>query len=613
MEKISYEEFKEEWLKDILADNPFPLQKGRRFAQKLFVQWFDLGDDAEVFLNDGCGDGGIDMAYYEQGDTEAGEGNTWYIVQSKYGTSYTGSNTLFSEANKIFDTLEGHNKAISKMTCDIIEQVNNFRGTASEKDKIIIVFATCDPLSDDEKRAIIDIKNAAIARFGNIIQIESISVYNIYLRLDEVAMQTKKYEVPITTNLVPSGPDLLIGSTKLLNLYEFMKAYRTITSDLELIYEKNVRKFLGSKRKVNKGIEETLRNAPEKFGIYNNGITIVVEDFSFSSTDNYILVNPYIVNGCQTTRTIWDVLYKNLENVGTGKNEKLDDWKQKLQQSVVVTKIVRIGEFGEQLLNDTTKYTNSQNAVSAKDFIALESNFQNWSLEMQDKYHIFLEIQRGAWDSIKTQMQKSLKQYDIVDHVTALDLLKIYAAAWMKRPGKAFGVTPPFAPGGSIFKEIMQKEYFGVDDLYAAYLLRKTTFDFNFAKQSPIPSIGKGRYLLYLVMVEMIKECINGTILNSEDDRIITRCIIDIFDGNRPEAAKKLYKASLNVIERYFSSANSDSLYREQMFNGDINLFLKSEKLGKRDAIPKLYNNIAVVSYIIEQTEDKDIIRQAFL
>lgn len=267
MEKISYEDFKNEWLKDILADNPFPLQKGRRFAQKLFVQWFDLGDDAEVFLNDGCGDGGIDMAYYEQGDTEAGEGNTWYIVQSKYGTSYSGSDTLFSEANKIFDTLEGHNKAISIMTCNILEQVNHFRETASEKDRIVIVFATCDPLSEDEKRALNDIKHAAIARFGNIIQVESISVYNIYLRLDEVAMQTTKYEVPITTNMVPSGPDLLIGSTKLLNLYEFMKAYRSATSDLELIYQKNVRKFLGSKRRVNKGIEETLRNAPEKFGI----------------------------------------------------------------------------------------------------------------------------------------------------------------------------------------------------------------------------------------------------------------------------------------------------------------------------------------------------------
>ena len=613
MEKISYEEFKEEWLKDILVDNPFPLQKGRRFAQKLFVQWFDLGDDAEVFLNDGCGDGGIDMAYYGQGDTEAGEGNTWYIVQSKYGTSYSGSDTLFYEANKIFDTLEGHNKAISMMTCDIVEQVNNFRETASEKDKIVIVFATCDPLSDDDKRAINDIKHAAIARFGNIIQIESISVYNIYLRLDEVAMQTTKYEVPITTNLVPSGPDLLIGSTKLLNLYEFMKAYRAITSDLELIYEKNVRKFLGSKRKVNKGIEETLRNAPEKFGIYNNGITIVVKDFSFSSTDNYILVNPYIVNGCQTTRTIWDVLYKNLENVGTGKNEKLETWKQKLQQSVVVTKIVRIGEFGEQLLNDTTKYTNSQNAVSAKDFIALESNFQNWSSEMQDKYHIFLEIQRGAWDSIKSQMQKSLKHVDIVNYVTALDLLKVYAAAWMNEPGKAFGKTPPFAPGGSIFKEIMQKENFGVDDLYAAYLLRKTSFDFEYAKHSSTPSLGKGRYLLYLVIVEMIKECINGTYLNPEDDSVITRCVINIFDGNHPEATKKLYKAATNVMERYFSSTNDNSLYRETMFNGDINAFLKNDKIGKRNETPKLYTNIAIVSYIIGDTQDKEIIRDAFL
>ena len=119
--------------------------------------------------------------------------------------------------------------------------------------------------------------------------------------------------------------------------------------------------------------------------------------------------------------------------------------------------------------------------------------------------------------------------------------------------------------------------------------------------------------MLYLVIVEMIKECINGTYLNPEDDSVITRCVIDIFDVNHPEAAKKLYRAATNVMERYFSSTNDNSLYRETIFNGDMNAFLKNERIGKRNETPKLYTNIAIVSYIIGDTQDKEIIRDAFL
>lgn len=54
----------------------------------------------------------------------------------------------------------------------------------------------------------------------------------------------------------------------------------------DMLYEKNVRKFLGNRRKVNKGIENTLLTKPERFGLYNNGITIVVEEFQ-----NYLTIS----------------------------------------------------------------------------------------------------------------------------------------------------------------------------------------------------------------------------------------------------------------------------------------------------------------------------------
>ena len=34
-----------------------------------------------------------------------------------------------------------------------------------------------------------------------------------------------------------------------------------------------------------------------------------------------------------------------------------------------------------------------------KDFIALTSDFKTWSRHMADKYDLYLEIQRGGWES----------------------------------------------------------------------------------------------------------------------------------------------------------------------------------------------------------------------
>ena len=49
---------------------------------------------------------------------------------------------------------------------------------------------------------------------------------------------------------------------------------------------------------------------------------------------------------------------------------------RRLNKGIVVVKVVKVGSQGEELLVNTTRFTNSQNAVSQKDFIALESSFK---------------------------------------------------------------------------------------------------------------------------------------------------------------------------------------------------------------------------------------------
>lgn len=599
----NYETFKETWLSEILIDNPTSVQKGNRFARKLLTQWLDFNqDNDEIIFCDGAGDGGIDVAYLQRSDPEEDngpEGDSWYLFQSKYGTAFSGTETLLSESQKLIDTVDGQRTALSSLSTEVVGRLQQFRRSASERDKLILVFATTEPLTDAEQRALNDIKAMGRSRLGELFEVDSVNLQTIFNRLEEQEDERAKIQVPIVANLVQSGSELLVGSVKLVNLYKFLKDYQNKTQDLDLIYEKNVRKFLGGGRAVNKGIADTIDNRPERFGLYNNGITIVVENFQIQESDKYELTEPYIVNGCQTTKTIWNELKKKLDSGGTGENPELDEYKERLNKGILVVKIVKVGSDGEELLINTTKYTNSQNAVGQKDFIALEKGFRFWAAEMASKHNIYLEIQRGGWESEKAKQKTtlSLREYD--GTVNAFDLLKIFGAAWLEEPGLAFGKNPPFAPGGSVFKKITESDFFGVRELYASYLLYKLAKDLNFGRGADFPARAQTRYLFSFVLMKLLKDAMLYATLPTEPNNL-SDAIIKIFENNESEAAKNLSNSALQVIEGYLTSGEENSIYTEPKYTGDSNAFLKDSKLGKsEDFSPKLINSIALQKQLL--------------
>lgn len=626
---LTFEAFESEWLTDILADNPNSLEKGRRFSRKLIGQWFDFDGENEslddIIYCDGSGDGGIDIAYLQRGDEDeesANEGNTWYLVQSKYGKAFQGTNTLLQEAQKLIDTLDGKRPNLSSLSANVLQRLQTFRATASPKDKLILVFATQRPLTVDEKRVVEDIRAMGKNRLGSNFDTESISVENIYYRILETIPVLNKNKVNITAHLVSSGKELYVGSIGLVQLFEFLKNYKTKTGDLDLLYEKNVRKFLGNKRKVNKGIENTLLNKPERFGLYNNGITIVVEEFEeLPNKIQYQLTEPYVVNGCQTTRTIWGVLFNKLEAGGTGTSEELDKWKAKLEQGIVVIKIVKVGAKGEELLTETTRFTNSQNAVSEKDFLALESDFQKWAKSMAKRYSVFLEIQRGGWDSQKAYERQNPDTQKFNEHINAFDLLKVYGAAWLGEAGTSFGKNPPFAPGGTIFHKIVNQPDFDLDDLYAGFLLHKAGGQFKFGRGAEKQQRGQTRYLFYMLVVELLKDCFIAA-GKQVTNKSITKAFIRLFQPENEAQINALLGFAILIVDDYLTQGSDYSVFKEPRFlekGSDINSFLKWEQLGKGNDSTPLLNNliaqykIAMKGGISGQPKYRDMIKDVIL
>ncbi|WP_143661216.1 AIPR family protein [Streptomyces sp. ms115] len=117
------------------------------------------------------------------------------------------------------------------------------------------------------------------------------------------------------------------------------------------LFSSNVRDYLGSRRSqsnINNGIQETVLKEPTNLWAYNNGITALVHDFSFS--DGTVEITGLgIVNGAQTTGAIGSV---PAGDIG--------------QESHVLTRFIRCSD--PETVKSIVRFNNRQNPTQASDF-----------------------------------------------------------------------------------------------------------------------------------------------------------------------------------------------------------------------------------------------------
>lgn len=139
-------------------------------------------------------------------------------------------------------------------------------------------------------------------------------------------------------------------------------------SQLAAIYDKwgarlleaNVRSFLQARAKTNKGIQKTIKDEPELFFPYNNGLSATADAVSCVRTADGLAVasisNLQIVNGAQTTGSI---------------HTSLKSAKDQLAQVFVQMKLTVVPpERSEDIVPRISEYANTQNKVNAADFFS---------------------------------------------------------------------------------------------------------------------------------------------------------------------------------------------------------------------------------------------------
>lgn len=189
-----------------------------------------------------------------------------------------------------------------------------------------------------------------------------------YIYLDRDKMKSiilsndKSYEVDIRAeqNLLISTPSYVPSDVYILNIPadELIKLMVTKEGMLRKnLFDDNVRDFQGVSN-VNKEMLATLEECPERFFLYNNGITIVCKKIEIKN-GSFHLENPQIVNGCQTCNVIY-LAYKS--NIPLGK-------------VTVMTKLV--GSDTTEITQGIVRGANRQNIVYEEAFEIIKPFHKN--------------------------------------------------------------------------------------------------------------------------------------------------------------------------------------------------------------------------------------------
>ncbi|MDP4143107.1 MAG: AIPR family protein [Bacillota bacterium] len=175
------------------------------------------------------------------------------------------------------------------------------------------------------------------------------------------------------------------------DLAELNNKYSSTEVGKNLLYKLNFRDSLGKKSKTFDDMFRTIDTMPENFWFFNNGITIIAEEFILGEEEkNVVCLKRFsIINGAQSTSTLG--LY--LKDARLNNDfEKIEE----LKQVYVLARIVEIKD-DDKLRNDIAIYNNCQNPISSRDMVSNREEqirLNQW-LQDSEEPRIFVEIRRG--------------------------------------------------------------------------------------------------------------------------------------------------------------------------------------------------------------------------
>lgn len=204
-----------------------------------------------------------------------------------------------------------------------------------------------------------------------------------------------------------------------IEICQLMANEITVNGTIDLLFEENIRSYLGVKVRANKRMNETLNTREDAiyFPFLNNGITIICEELTLPrqpQNDTYLLPvkNPQIVNGLQTS---W-VLYQNFKKDPA------------LLKDIFVNVRVYETKQDKDIIAKITDATNTQTPINYRDKIS-NKDFNNLTKTIFQNVGINYITKRGETFS------KDASNYK--ESIESETVLKFWFATFFEEPETA--------------------------------------------------------------------------------------------------------------------------------------------------------------------------------
>lgn len=183
------------------------------------------------------------------------------------------------------------------------------------------------------------------------------------------------------------------------------------------LLESNVRAFLKLNRATNKGMSITIREQPGLFTAYNNGLVIVADEIVLKAlhegqqngvTAISQIINPRIVNGGQTTATLFHTKMKFPQT------DVSAIW---VPAKIIVPRSVT-GQARKDLISKIAEFANSQSAIKKSDlssshpFHVLASRAAENSYLPDGEGKWFYERTLGSYDAMLQQLSSNKAEFN---------------------------------------------------------------------------------------------------------------------------------------------------------------------------------------------------------
>ncbi|MEQ3442894.1 AIPR family protein [Pseudoalteromonas sp. BZP1] len=558
-------------------------QQKKSYALMLwFLNTYSGITNVEEYITDGHDDNSCDMIFDKKNSQDE---TVFYLIQSKWNNEKNCSRefeadvlkSYLSDVNSVLrgDKLRGKNEKFNKRYEALLEHV---KSNGEVKVLYLTLKNGCSKVNENIK--------SFETMFGGKVVVDTFDINR--LKLDYIDLNYKKSCPPnplekvynpefekITLSIVKDDERNFLKMNRPFDAHVFNILPKTIFQLVERygvsLFDKNVRNPLVTSS-INTEIVNSLKNNPSLFWYYNNGITAISRAIpSISSqADSFQVTGLQIINGAQTAYSIYLAYLESSPE----ERELIDS------DARVTLRLLKSG--GKEFDLKVTRFTNSQNPVSQRDFWStdeIQTNIQNYFYGT----NVWYERRSGEFRK---------KPKDIIKVPNNI-VASAYLAFWLSNPVAVFEASLIRERDGTDLLFTSYKE--NKDGLYEVVFNRSTNPEdvyvafcmFDILTDSKVFDMdnvffSNGFHVLALSKV-VLKKYIDD---KYDSDANLSKYIIDSYQKQDFDLINRCFKFSTSFMRQEIEEVENEDEEKEKV----INLMTKNshfemllEKMNKVD------------------------------